>query len=516
MASELVIGTTQGSFRIALLKDGELVEYHTEEKDSQFTVGDICLGVVKKIMPNLNAVFVDIGYKKDAFLHYSDLGPQFRSFYHFTQLALNGQTPNYNLRNQPPQASIDKLGKISEVLYRNQPLLVQIVKEPISSKGPRLSTELAIAGSYMILVPFSDEVSISKKITKSEEKQRLRRLVHSIKPLNFGLIVRTAAEGKEVVQLIQDLKELLAKWEAGVKKLCNAEVRDKIIGEVDRVSSILRDMLNEPFDSIIIDDKKAYSEIKQHLKTTAPEKEKIFKYYQGRAKLFEYFGIEKQLKMLFGQTVSLEGGGYLIIEHTEAMHVIDVNSGSNTQEQEHEAMALNVNLAAAKEIARQLKLRDMGGIIVIDFIDIKDAENKRQLYQQMKEYMQKDRSKSTILPISKFGVMQMTRQRVRPVTSLSTQEACPSCSGTGKIAASILISEQVEKSLQILLGNQNEKNIALFLHPYLYAYFTSGFFSRRVQWFFRYRKWVSLVEDSSLGIAEFKFINKQGEEIELT
>ena len=275
-------------------------------------------------------------------------------------------------------------------------------------------------------------------------------------------------------------------------------------------------MLNEPFDSIIIDDKKAYSEIKQHLKTTAPEKEKIFKYYQGRAKLFEYFGIEKQLKMLFGQTVSLEGGGYLIIEHTEAMHVIDVNSGSNTQEQEHEAMALNVNLAAAKEIARQLKLRDMGGIIVIDFIDIKDAENKRQLYQQMKEYMQKDRSKSTILPISKFGVMQMTRQRVRPVTSLSTQEACPSCSGTGKIAASILISEQIEKSLQILLGNQNEKNIALFLHPYLYAYFTSGFFSRRVQWFFRYRKWVSLVEDSSLGIAEFKFINKQGEEIELT
>ncbi|MEM7382714.1 MAG: Rne/Rng family ribonuclease [Bacteroidota bacterium] len=516
MASELVIGTTQGSFRIALLKDRELVEYHTEEKDSQFTVGDICLGIVKKIMPNLNAVFVDLGYKKDAFLHYSDLGAQFRSLNQLTQLALNGRTPNYNLSDQPLQAPIDKLGKVAEVLYRSQPILVQVIKEPISSKGPRLSTELAIAGSYMILVPFSEEVSVSKKITKSEEKQRLLRLVNSIKPPNFGLIVRTAAEGKEVAQLIQDLKELLAKWEAGVKKLHGATVRDKIIGEIDRASSILRDMLNEPFDSIIIDDKNAYNEIKQYLKTTAPEKEKIFKYYQGRTKLFEHFGIERQLKMLFGQTVSLDGGGYLIIEHTEAMHVIDVNSGSNTTEQEHEVMALSVNLAAAKEIARQLKLRDMGGIIVIDFIGVKDAENKRKLYQQMKEYMKEDRSKSTILPISKFGIMQLTRQRVRPVTSLSTQEECPSCGGTGKIAASILISEQIEKSLQILLDNQNEKNIMLLLHPYLYAYFTRGFFSKRVQWFFRYKRWVSLVEDSSLGIAEFKFINKQGEEIELT
>ena len=516
MASELVIGTTQGSFRIALLKDGELVEYHTEEKDSQFTVGDICLGVVNKIMPNLNAVFVDIGYQKDAFLHYSDLGPQFRSLHQFTQLAINGKTLSHNLSNYPLGAPIDKLGKVSEMLYRDQPILVQVTKEPISSKGPRLSAELAIAGSYMILVPFSDEVNISKRITKSEEKQRLLRLVTSIKPPNFGLIVRTAAEGKEVAQLIQDLKELLAKWEAGVKKLYGATVRDKIIGEVDRVSSILRDMLNEPFDNIVIDDKNAYDEIKQYLKTVAPEKGKIFKCYQGRTKLFEHLGIEKQLRMLFGQTVSLEGGGSLIIEHTEAMHVIDVNSGSSTTEQEHEAMALSVNLAAAKEIARQLKLRDMGGIIVIDFIDIKDAENKRQLYQQMKEYMKEDRSKSTILPISKFGLMQMTRQRVRPVTSLSTQEECPSCRGTGKIAASILISEQIEKSLQLLLDNQNEKNITLFLHPYLYAYFTKGFFSRRVQWFFKYKKWVSLFEDSSLGIAAFKFINRQGEEIELT
>lgn len=514
-----MIGTTQDGFRIALLKDGELVEYHTEEKDSKFTVGDIYLGTVKKLAHNLNAGFVDIGYKKDAFLHYSDLGPQFRSLHKFTQLAINGKLSNYNLSDHSIEAPIDKLGKISEVLHRNQPILVQVVKEPISSKGPRLSAELAIVGRYMILVPFGDTVNISKKITSSEEKKRLLRLATSIKPQNFGLIARTAAEGKEVAKLIQDLKELLAKWEEGVKKLCKAIARDKIIGEMNRVSSILRDMLNESFDNIVIDDKKAYSELKQYIKTIAPEKEKAFKNYQGRARLFEHFGIEKQLKMLFGQTVSLEGGGYLIIEHTEAMHVIDVNSGSNTVEQEYEEMILGVNLAAAKEIARQLRLRDMGGIIVIDFIDIKDAENKRKLYQQMKEYMKEymkeDRSKATVLPLSKFGIMQITRQRVRPTTNLITQEECPSCGGTGKIAASILVSDQIEKSLQLLLDNQNEKNITLFLHPYLYAYFTIGFLSRRMQWLLKYKKWVRLAEDSSLGIAEFKFTNKQGEEIEL-
>lgn len=515
MASELVISTTQDSFRIALLRDRELIEYHTEEKDRKFTVGDIYLGIAKKLAHNLNASFIDIGYKKDAFLHYSDLGPQFHSLYKFTQLAINGKISNYNLSDFSIEPPIDKLGKVSEVLHRNQVILVQVIKEPISSKGPRLSAELAIAGRYMILVPFNNVINISKKITSSEEKKRLLRLVSSIKPQNFGLIVRTAAEGKEVAKLVKDLKELLEKWEEGVKKLNKAIPTDKIIGEMNRASSILRDMLNESFDNIVIDEKKAYSEIKQYIKTIAPEKEKIVKNYQGKTRLFEHFSIEKQLKMFFGQTVGIEGGGYLIIEHTEAMHVIDVNSGTSTMEKDHEEMALSINLAAAKEIARQLRLRDMGGIIVIDFIDIKNAENKRKLYQKMKEYMKEDRSKVTILPLSRFGIMQITRQRVRPATNLITQEQCPACGGTGKIAASILVSDQIEKSLQLLLTNQNEKNITLFLHPYLYAYFTTGFFSKRMKWLLKYKKWINLAEDSSLGITEFKFTNKQGEEIEL-
>ena len=516
MTNELVVNVTQNGFRIALLKDKGLLEYHVEEKNSRFTVGDIYLGTVKRLAPSLNAGFVDIGYKKDAFLHYSDLGLQFSSLNKFMQLVAKGEHPDHELAQLAIEPAVDKLGNITKVLTRNQRILVQVVKEPISSKGPRLSAELSIAGRYMILVPFSDTVNISKKVTSSAERNRLTRLITSIKPKNFGVIVRTAAEGREASKLDKDLKDLLEKWEQGVHKLKKARSRDKVIGEMNRASSILRDMLNESFDNIIIDDKQAYDEIKQYIKRIAPEKEKIVRQYQGKAKLFEHFGIEKQLKMLFGQTVSMEQGGHLIIEHTEAMHVIDVNSGNKSAaEHDQEEMILQVNMAAAKEVARQLRLRDMGGIIVVDFIDMKNAEHKRELYQQMKAYLKEDRSKTTVLPISRFGLMQLTRQRVRPEMNVATQEQCPSCRGTGKIDASIAVADQIERNLQLVLEKQNEQGVTLFVHPYLHAYFTSGFPSIRLKWWLQYKKWIRLTEDSSAGLTEFRFINKQGEEIEL-
>ena len=516
MANELVISATQNGFRIALLKGGGLLEYHIEEKDNQFTVGDIYLGTVKKVATSLNASFIDIGYKKDAFLHYSDLGPQFNSLNKFMQLVTKGKHPSDKLTQFALEPDIDKLGKISEVLTREQLIMVQVVKEPIANKGPRLSSELSMAGRYMILVPFTNTVNISKRITSSEERNRLIRLITSIQPQNFGVIVRTAAEGKEVAQLDKDLKDLLEKWDEGVNKLKKALPKNKIIGEMNRASSILRDMLNESFDNIVVDDKKAYDEIRQYIKKIAPEKEKIVRQYQGKTKLFEHFGIERQLKMLFGQTVNLESGGYLIIEHTAAMHVIDVNSGNKTTaEQDQEEMVLQVNLAAAREVARQLRLRDMGGIIVVDFIDMKNAEHKRKLYQAMQEYLKEDRSTTTVLPLSRFGLMQLTRQRVRPEMNVVTQEQCPSCGGTGKIDASIAVADQIERNLQLVLLNQNEQGVTLFVHPYLYAYFTSGFPSIRLKWLLQYKKWVKLSEDSSIGLTEFKFVNKQGEEIEL-
>lgn len=516
MSTELVINSTQNGSRIALLKDKNLLEFHQDEDENKYTVGDIYLGTVRKVVQGLNAAFIDIGYEKDAFLHYLDLGPQVRSLNKFTRYVQNNKDASSKLAKFKLEPDIDKLGKIGQVLTRNQQILVQVVKEPISTKGPRLSCEISIAGRYIVLVPFSNAVNVSKKITDGDERKRLLRLINSIKPEGFGVIIRTVAQKKEVAELDRDLRNLVSIWEEGVNKLKTAKPKDKVIGELGRASSILRDMLNESFDSINVDEKGMYDEIKSFIRTIAPDKEKIVKLYSGKAKIFEAFNIEKQLKSLFGSSVSLAGGGYLIIEHTEALHVIDVNSGNkSSSEDDQETTALKVNLMAAKEIARQLRLRDMGGIIVIDFIDMRKAENKKLLYDKMREEMKDDRSKFTVLPLSKFGLMQITRQRVRPEMNIVTKEKCPTCNGTGKISASILVSDQLEKNLEYLMSNQNEKDISISIHPFLHAYFTKGFMSRRAKWFFKYFKWIKLEKDSSLGITEFKFLNKLGEEIEL-
>lgn len=516
MSNELIINSTQEGCRIALLKERNLVEFHHEVDANKFTVGDIYLGSVRKVVPGLNAAFIDVGYEKDAFLHYLDLGPQIKTLNKFIKNTFNNKYNTHLLGKFNNEPDINKLGKINQVLTKNQAVLVQIVKEPISTKGPRLSCELSIAGRYLILVPFSNVVNISKKITDKNERKRLMRLISSIKPEGFGIIIRTVAEKKEVAELDRDLRNLVNVWAEGVKKIKTAKPRDKIIGEMSRASSLLRDMLNESFDSIVTDDPEIYEEIKTYIKTIAPAKEKIVKHYNGKTKLFESFGIEKQLKSLFGQSVSIPGGGYLIIEHTEALHVVDVNSGNKSNsEKDQETTALNVNLQAAAEIARQLRLRDMGGIIVIDFIDMRKPENKKAVFDKMKEEMRVDRAKNTVLPLTKFGLMQITRQRVRPELNIITKEICPTCGGTGKVAPTLLVSDQIEKNLEYLLIKQNEQQLTVALHPFLHAYFTKGIISRRVKWFFKYKKWVRMEIDSSLGLVDYHFHNKAGEQIEL-
>lgn len=517
MSNELIINAAQKGNRIALLKDRRLVECHYEDIGDTFTVGDIHLGTVKKVVPGLNAAFIDLGYEKDAFLHYLDLGPNIKSLNKYVKLVQsNSPKITSKLAKFKLEPEIDKDGKISQVLTKNQNILVQIVKEPISTKGPRLSCELSIAGRFIVLVPFSNAISVSKKIQEKDERQRLIRLLTSIKPENFGIIIRTVAEGKEVAELDRDLKNLVRKWEEGFNNLKTAKPRDKVIGELNRASSILRDMLNESFDSITVDNPEIFEEIKSYVKTFAPDKEKIVKFHSGKNKLFEVAGIEKQLKTLFGKSVSLPGGGYIIIEHTEALHVIDVNSGNKSNaESDQENTALNVNLESAREIARQLRLRDMGGIIVVDFIDMKKAENRRLVYEKMKDEMKDDRSKFVILPLSKFGLMQITRQRVRPEVNIATMENCPTCNGTGKINASILVSDQIENNLEHLLMKQNEKKVHLVVHPFIFAYYTRGFPSIRMKWYLKYKRWVCIQKDTSLGITEYKFRNEQGEDIEV-
>ncbi len=516
MNQELIINSTPNEVVIALLHDKRLVELHREKNNSKFSVGDIYLGKAKKVMTGLNAAFVDVGYEKDAFLHYLDLGPQAQSLIKYVEHTQNGKQNVSNLMYFKNEPEIKKDGKINDIIKSGQNLLVQVAKEPISAKGPRITTEISLAGRYLVLIPFSEKISVSSKIRNFEEKNRLKELMHKIKPKNFGLIVRTVAEGKSVNDLEGDMNDLVKRWEECYRALKTSQPPMRVLGEVDRTSAILRDFLNASFNAIHVNDVTVYDELKQYIKTIAPEKLEILKLYNGKLPIFDAYGIEKQIKSLFGKTVHMKSGAYLVIEHTEALHVFDVNSGNraksdNTQEQN----ALDVNLEAAVEVARQLKLRDMGGIIVVDFIDMHHADNRKLLFDKLKEEMKSDRAKHNILPPSKFGLIQITRQRLRPEVNVEVLETCPSCGGTGKVEPSILFVDQVENTLRFILKEQNQKNITLQIHPYIEAYITKGgmFRSRQWKWYFEHKQWVKVQGASGQGIMEYKFFNKDMDEI---
>ena len=516
MNKELIIDSSPSEVNIALLEDKVLVELNKEKSDTSFAVGDVYLGRVRKIMPGLNAAFIDVGYEKDAFLHYLDLGPQILSLNKLTKLTLQGRLKPMMLGDFRLEKDIEKTGKITNVLTAGQQILVQVAKEPISTKGPRVSSELSFAGRYLVLVPFSNRISLSQRIKNVEERNRLRRLIKSIKPDNFGVIVRTVAEYKKVADLDNDLKSLVQKWENSVTRLIKAKPHQKIVSELDRTSAILRDILNESFNNIYINDNTLYEDIKVYIKSIAPDKVNIVKLYKGRTPIFENFGIDKQIKNSFGKIVTIRSGIYLIIEHTEALHVVDINSGHRVNKEiSQEENALSVNIEAAVELARQLRLRDMGGIIVIDFIDMRAAANRRKLFQKLKEEMAKDRAKHTILPPSKFGLVQITRQRVRPEMSVDTVEKCPVCNGTGEVKPSILFIDELENNLRYLIQEQNEKVLRLSLHPFLYAFLTKGFNSQRLKWFFKFKRWIRLKPMPSYHFLEFHFFNKNNDEIKM-
>jgi ribonuclease G len=517
LVKELIIDSTPDKgVTIALLQDKQLVELNKEQANNNFAVGDIYLGRIKKIMPGLNAAFVDVGYEKDAFLHYLDLGPQVQSLLKLTRIVKNGSYQEKLLNSLKLEKDIDKAGKISDILSRNVLLPVQIAKEPISTKGPRLSSDLSIAGRFVVLVPFSSTVSISKRIKGSAERTRLKKIVEGIKPANFGVIIRTVSEGKGVDELQKDLLDLISKWEIFTKRLKSAEPPQKVLGEMDRASTILRDILTDEFTHIYVNDPVIYEETKSYVQEISPDLEKIVKLYKHKEPIFEHFGVEKQIKASFGKTVNLQGGAYLVIEHTEALHVVDVNSGNRTANKENqEDNALMVNKEAAREIARQLRLRDMGGIVVIDFIDMHKPTNRKELFTYLRECMQADRARHTILPPSKFGLVQITRQRVRPEMSVVTNEKCPTCNGTGEIRSSIVLMDDIESNLSFILQEQNDKGITLCVHPYIEAYIKSGFVSKRWRWLMKYGRWIKVKSIASYSLTEFHFFNAKDEEIKL-
>jgi len=513
---ELVIDSNSSGVEIALLEDKVLVELNKEKNNKQYSVGDVYLGKVKKLMPGLNAAFVYVGHEKDAFLHYLDLGPQVKSLNKFTKLAITGKIANIPLSDFRLEPEIEKTGKISDVLVVNQQILVQIAKEPISTKGPRIASEISFAGRFLVLVPFSDRISVSQKIRSLDERKRLKKILKSIKPNNFGVIIRTASENKTVAELESDLKDLVAKWDQISNRLHRAEAPQKIVSELDRTSAMLRDILNASFNSIHVNDANLAEEFKSFIKTIAPEKSGIVKYYNGSRPIFDYFGIDKQIKNSFGKIITIKSGVYLIIEHTEALHAIDVNSGHRVnREKNQENNSVEVNLEAAAEIARQLRLRDMGGIIVIDFIDMTEAKHRRLLFQKLKEEMAKDRAKHAILPPSKFGLVQITRQRVRPAMNLQIQEKCPVCNGTGEAKPSVLIIDEIENNLRYLNEEQNEKTLIIRVHPFVHAHLTAGFPSLRLKWVFRYRCNIKIKSLPSYHFLEYHFFNKNNDELKM-
>src|SRR5574344_1204506 len=516
MTSEVIIDVQQKNISIALLEDKRLVEYQNEPRSASFSVGNIYIAKVKKIMQGLNACFVDLGYERDAFLHYLDLGSQFNSYEKYLKQVQSDRKKLFPFSKASHLPEIKKDDSIQNTLKVGEEVMVQIVKEPISTKGPRLTGELSFAGRYLVLIPFGDKVSVSSKIKSGEERARLKQLIQSIKPKNCGVIVRTVAEGKRVAELDAEIKILSGRWMDAIAKVQRTQKRPQLVfEETGRAVALLRDLFNPTYENIYINDEDVMREVKHYVSLIAPEQTNIVKPYTGKVPIFDNFNVTKQIKSSFGKTVNYKHGAYLIIEHTEALHVVDVNSGNRTREKGQEANALDVNLGAADELARQLRLRDMGGIIVVDFIDMNIAEDRQMLYERMCKNMQKDRAKHNILPLSKFGLMQITRQRVRPAMDVNVEETCPTCFGTGKIKSSILFTDQLERKIDRLVNKIGVKKFNLYVNPYVAAFINKGFISLKRKWQFKYGFGFNVIASQKLAFLQYEFYDKDNQYLDM-
>ena len=517
MTSEVIIDVQPKDISIALLEDKQLVEYQNEPRSASFAVGNIYIAKVRKLMPGLNACFVDVGCDRDGFLHYLDLGTQYSSYEKYLKQVQSDRKRLFPIQKATHLPDLPKEGSIQNTLKVGQEVLVQVVKEPISTKGPRLTCELSFAGRYMVLMPFHDKVSVSSKIKRGEERSRLKQLVQSMKPKNFGVIVRTVAEGKRAAELDQELKVLLKRWEDTITKVQKTTVRPQLVfEEQSRAVALLRDLFNPTYDGIHINDPEIFQQVRDYVTMIAPDKKDVVKQYTGTIPIFDNFGVTKQLKSGFGKTVNYKHGAYLIIEHTEAMHVVDVNSGTRVKKENgQEANALETNLGAADELARQLRLRDMGGIIVVDFVDMNLAEDRQLLYERMCKNMQKDRARHNILPLSKFGLMQITRQRVRPAMDVNVEEECPTCFGKGKIKSSILFTDQLESKIDRLVNKIGIKRFYLHVHPYVAAYINQGVISLKRRWQMKYGLGVRIIPSQKLAFLQYEFYDMQRQFIDM-
>ena len=511
----LVVEVSPSEIRIALTENRRLIELDREStQEHNFTVGDVLLGRVKKILPALNAAFVDIGDSKEAFIHYLDLGLHFDAFDSFVRETNPNKNPGNLFSSIKMGPVLGKEGRIEDYLKTGQMIMVQIIKEPISTKGSRLTAEISLAGRNIVLLPFADKVSVSQKISSKEEKKRLETLVKSILPANYGAIIRTAAEGKTASILVSEVKSLIQKWESSFKLISKSKGVQLLFTESSITTTVLRDLLNDSFSNIYVNDEKTCEDIRNYVSTISPEQEKIVRLYDGHEPIFDHFEITRQIKSSFGKVVPIKQGAYLVIETTEALNVIDVNSGIRAKTNDQEENTFEVNKMAAEEIARQLRLRDMGGIVIVDFIDMDSAEHRNDLYKYMIGLMETDRAKHNVLPLTKFGLMQITRQRIRPVTQINTTEKCPVCHGTGKISSTLVIDEEIERKIAYQANEKGEKKLTIMVSPILGAYLSRGFNSFLRKWKKKYKCKLELVESSEFSILQNEIYNQKGEVLE--
>ncbi len=515
MKKVILINSIAEDVRIAITEDGKLAEFFLDTPDKERNVGDIYLGKVGKVIPGIRAAFIDLGFKQDAFLHFSDIGSTLDDY-----SAIIGDDSDIEEDDddeEEPQTNFisqkDSYHKLPN-LERGQDIIVQITKEPVGNKGFRVTSKVSIPGRYLVLIPFEKKIGLSKKIYNPKEKRRLRSIVKSTLPKGFGIIIRTVAAGQEDNLILDDLNTLIQTWNDIQSKLKTVKAPLILHKDVSTTSSVIRDLFKEDISKIIVDSKKIYKDIKLYVDETSPEYSSKVELYNGDQPLFDVYNIEKQIEESIERKVWLKNGGYIIIEPTEAMTVVDVNSGKYARHRDQEINSLNTNLESAKEIVRQIRLRDIGGIIVIDFIDLYDEKNRRRLYEDIKREFKNDRAKSTILPVSEFGLVEITRQRIRQNIIHTVSDFCPMCNGSGHIQSKSTFLNRIERWITRYKGGNNGMSLTLTVNPYIKHYLSEGFISKFTQLRFKYFLFIKLEEDEKLSLNEFRFYsNKLGKDV---
>ena len=498
------------------MENGELAQLFIESEENQRTVGDIYLARVHKVMGGIRAAFIDVGMQKDAFLHFSDAGDNLGSYIKM----LNGEKSitkqaQKQLDNFDKLSNYDKQILAGKLLRPDQQVLVEIVKEPIGSKGPRVSTDITIAGRFLVLIPMGKFIAISKKISHHKERRRLKQVVGSMLPEGFGIIVRTVAQGQDNEILEEDMRTILKKWERILNKLEDAKPPALLYKDLDMTESLIRDLFAKQYDRVLIDDYQLYKSIKGYVSNVAPKMLPSVQLYKGKEHIFDHMNIAGDVNSIFSPRVRMQSGGYLIFEQTEAMYVVDVNSGPYAAKQKQEDNSLKTNLEAAREIAKQLRLRDIGGIIVVDFIDQRIDKNRKKIYDELKKEFKKDRAKTNVIGMSDFGLVQITRQRIRPSVVNSVSKVCPMCGGSGSVVTRDTIVTDIESWISTFRSTSDFRAVDLYINPYLKSFLERGFFNLRWRWMIKYRLKICLVADESVSLNEFK-ATLAGSDIDIT